>query len=72
MRMRPFGYIPDLWAKVVLLLEQNERYMARWEVTRGPDLVKDRGGGTFKMAVQIVNVQKPNSPNMANEEVSRC
>ncbi len=25
-RMRPFGYIPDLWAKVVLLLEQNERY----------------------------------------------
>ena len=25
-RVRPFGYIPDLWAKVVQLLEQNERY----------------------------------------------
>lgn len=25
-RLRPFGYIPDLWAKVVQLLEQNERY----------------------------------------------
>ena len=25
-KMRPFGYIPDLWEKVEQLLEQNERY----------------------------------------------
>lgn len=24
-KLRPFGYIPDLWAKVVQLLEENER-----------------------------------------------
>lgn len=24
-RVRPFGYIPDLWEKVEQLLEQNER-----------------------------------------------
>lgn len=24
-KLRPFGYIPDLWEKVVQLLEQNER-----------------------------------------------
>ena len=24
-RLRPFGYIPDLWAKVEQLLEQNEK-----------------------------------------------
>ncbi len=25
-KLRPFGYIPDLWKKVEQLLEQNERY----------------------------------------------
>lgn len=25
-RLRPFGYIPDLWSRIVQLLEQNERY----------------------------------------------
>lgn len=25
-KMRPFAYIPDLWGKVVWLLEENERY----------------------------------------------
>lgn len=24
-KLRPFGYIPDIWAKTVQLLEQNER-----------------------------------------------
>jgi hypothetical protein len=24
-RQRPFGYIPDLWAKLVQLLEQNQK-----------------------------------------------
>lgn len=24
-RLRPFGFIPDIWSKVVQLLEQNER-----------------------------------------------
>jgi len=24
-RLRPFGYIPDLWAKIEQLLEQNQK-----------------------------------------------
>jgi hypothetical protein len=25
-RLRPFGYIPDIWSKAEQLLEQNEKY----------------------------------------------
>lgn len=83
-KLRPYGYIPDLWAKVVQLLEENERYAVgkcfsivtvpscnrhgrlSWHEGRIPSeeiwlkIGGDKGGGTFKMAVQIVH---PNSPN---------
>ena len=37
-KMRPFGYIPDLWEKVEQLLEQNERYSSH-EYTSNLDVI---------------------------------
>lgn len=25
-RLRPYGYIPDIWSQIVQLLEENDRY----------------------------------------------
>jgi len=30
-KVKPFGYIPDLWAKIEELLEQKERYTYKFE-----------------------------------------
>lgn len=26
-KLRPYGYIPDIWSQIVQLLEDNERYL---------------------------------------------
>ena len=32
-RLKPYGYIPDIWAQIVQLLEENERYLFRAAVS---------------------------------------
>eukprot|EP00731_Ephydatia_muelleri_P019905 Em0012g730a len=64
----PLIYIPELVAKVVYLLEENERTrrLTWYEgfIPASEVWIKiggDKGGGTFKMNFQIVNIATPNS-----------
>ncbi|KAL5515002.1 hypothetical protein EMCRGX_G000108 [Ephydatia muelleri] len=69
-RGAPLVFIPDLILKVVELLEENDRAgRLTWHNGVIPaseiwiKLGGDKGGGTFKMNFQIVNVAAPNSVN---------
>eukprot|EP00731_Ephydatia_muelleri_P011462 Em0006g356a len=64
----PLIYIPELVAKIVHLLEENERTRRlTWHegfIPASEVWIKiggDKGGGTFKMNFQIVNIATPNS-----------
>ncbi|KAL5481525.1 hypothetical protein EMCRGX_G021706 [Ephydatia muelleri] len=68
LRGAPLVYIPDLVQKVVDLLEENERTgRLTWHNGVIPasevwlKIGGDKGGGSFKMNFQIVNVPAPNS-----------
>eukprot|EP00731_Ephydatia_muelleri_P000748 Em0001g748a len=66
-RGAPLVFIPDLILKVVELLEENDRLTWHNGVIPASEIwIKlggDKGGGTFKMNFQIVNVAAPNSVN---------
>ncbi|KAL5515053.1 hypothetical protein EMCRGX_G000170 [Ephydatia muelleri] len=69
-RGAPLVFIPDLILKVAELLEENDRASRlAWHNGVIPasemwiKLGGDKGGGTFKMNFQIVNVAAPNSVN---------
>eukprot|EP00731_Ephydatia_muelleri_P009645 Em0005g231a len=69
-RGAPLVFIPDLILKVVELLEENDRAgRLTWHNGVIPaseiwiKLGGDKGGGTFKMNFQIVNLAAPNSVN---------
>ncbi|KAL5509517.1 hypothetical protein EMCRGX_G004906 [Ephydatia muelleri] len=69
-RGAPLVFIPDLILKVVELLEENDRAgRLTWHNGVIPaseiwiKLGGDKGGGTFKMNFQIINVAAPNSVN---------
>eukprot|EP00731_Ephydatia_muelleri_P030963 Em0022g477a len=69
-RGAPLVFIPDMILKVVELLEENDRAgRLTWHNGVIPaseiwiKLGGDKGGGTFKMNFQIVNVAAPNSVN---------
>eukprot|EP00731_Ephydatia_muelleri_P017660 Em0010g758a len=69
-RGAPLVFIPDLILKVVELLEENDRAgRLTWHNGVIPaseiwiKLGGDKGGGTFKMNFQIINVAVPNSVN---------
>ena len=76
-RPSAFVYVPELWEKIVQMIEANAGYkMYIHQLLRFLERINlpgmkepwlkvggDKGGCTFKMSFQLGNVENPNSPD---------